>query len=104
MQLSANPPLSVNQQSKKRRFQKEGKHPFHSQRLPDYTAGSFREARPIRAKLEFHGNTSHDAHGEVDCEDSSPKASGMLVGVIFSNKRNDLQNDNEQSQSHCQLR
>src|ERR1700757_2670758 len=104
MQLSANPPFSVNQQSEKRRFQEEGKYPFHSKRLPDYTAGSFREARPVRAKLEFHGNTSHDAHGEIDCENSSPEAGGILVGIVFPNKSNDLQDNNEKSQSHCQAR
>ena len=65
------------------RFEEEGEHPFHRQRLaitpPEYLG----ELRPVGAELELHGDAGDDAEDEVDGEDLGPEARGAVVALVL---------------------
>ena len=86
------------------RFQEEGEHAFHGQRLANHSAGGAGELRPIGAELKFHGNSRHHAHGEVDAEDVRPEARRFVVMFVTGSQRHRFQNHDEQRQSHGELR
>ena len=62
------------EQAQEGRFEEEGKHSFHRQRLTDHAAGGLGEARPVGAELKFHRDAGHHAHGEIDGEDFRPRS------------------------------
>ena len=65
---------------------------------------SFREARPVGAELEFHGDAGDHAHGEIDGEDLRPEARRAIVVLVAGAQRHGFQNHDQQRQAHGQLR
>jgi hypothetical protein len=97
-------PLAEHEQAEERRFEEEGEHAFHRQRLPDDAAGDLREARPVRAELKLHRQAGDDADGEVDAEDPNPEPRRVVPLRAPGAERCSLHDDDEQRQSECQLR
>ncbi len=86
------------------RFQKEGEHSLHRQRLSDHSAGSAGELSPVGAELKFHGNSRHHSHREIDAEDVRPEARRVIILFVTGPQRQRFQNHNEQRQPHRELR
>ena len=96
--------LAEQQGAEKRRLQEEREDTLHRQRLSDDAAGGAREARPVRAELKLHRDAGHDAHGEVDGEDTRPEARRPVVVLAPPAQRLRLQDQDEQRQPHGELR
>src|SRR5580658_5855108 len=60
--------------------------------------------RPVGAELEFHGNAGHNTEYEIDAKDLSPEAGRLAVDEIFTTQSDGLEHDNQQRQSHGELR
>src|SRR5205814_591359 len=96
--------LAKEKESKKTRFEEERKYAFHCERLSDNTSCGFRKLRPIGAKLKFHGNSGHHAHGKVDAENFCPESRRLVVVLVAGAQSFGLQINQEQRQTHGQLR
>src|SRR5579859_5634909 len=91
------------EQAEKTRFEKKGEHAFHGQCLPDDAARRFGKLRPVRAELEFHGNSSDHTDRKIDSEDASPELRGAVVVLVARSKRFGLQVDKQEREPHRQL-
>src|SRR6516164_6421274 len=100
----AQPLLAPDKRSDKRTFQKEREHAFHRERLSNHAARISREARPVRPELKLHGDTSHNAHGEVEAENFGPKPNGLIILFITRSESAPFPIDQEPRQSHGELR
>ncbi len=69
---------AIEEQAEKRGLEEEGEDAFHGERLADDAAGDAGELRPVGAELELHGDAGDDAEDEVDAEDASPEAGGLI--------------------------
>ena len=96
--------LAKQEQSQKRRFQKERKDTLHRQRLADHSAGDARKLRPIGAELKFHWNASDHSDQKIDGEDSGPESCGLVVPFVLVANRDRLQDNDQQRQPHGELR
>ena len=65
--------------AEERGFEEEGEDAFHGEGLADDSASDAGERGPVGAELEFHGDTGDYADDEVDGEDLSPEACGILI-------------------------
>src|SRR6202171_4917457 len=83
---------------------KERNHASHGKVLPDDAAGSSGKRGPVGAELKFQGNPGDHADGEVDSEDSPPKSGRAIVVFVIGAQRFRFQIDEQQRQTHCQLR
>src|SRR6267154_2633014 len=79
MSARPEPFLTPDQRPNERALEKEREHPFHRQRLSNYSAGIFGKVRPSRSELEFHRNPGDDSDREIESENLRPKAYGLLV-------------------------
>ena len=91
------------EEAEKCRLKKEAEDAFHGQRLADDSARKPREARPVGAELELHGNAGDHAHDEVDAEDAAPKARRAIPNFAACTESHGLDHDDEQSQAHGEL-
>lgn len=73
-----------NKQRQKGRFQKKGKHSFHSQSLPYNTACKFRKFCPISAELKFHRNARNHAHSKIQGKNAHPKMRCIIVFPVIT--------------------
>ena len=64
---------------------------------------SVREARPVGAELELHGNAGHHAEDEVDGEDASPEAAPRVPLGAAGLERDRLEHHDQQRQAHGEL-
>src|SRR5258708_15302427 len=92
------------EQTKKTRFQKKRKYPFHRERLSDHSSRGPRKLRPVGAELKFHGDSSHHAHGEIDRENFAPKARRAIVVLVTGAPCLGFQIYKEQRKAHRKLR
>src|SRR5258707_6323933 len=74
--------LAPDQRPNERALEKEREHPFHRQRLSNYSAGIFGKIRPVCSELEFHRNAGHDADREIQSENLGPKSDVLVVIII----------------------
>ena len=65
---------------------------------------ALREARPVGAELEFHGDAGDHAHGEIDGEDFGPEARRVMVVFVAGAQRHGLEHEDQERQPHGQLR
>src|SRR5580765_232715 len=65
--------LAPDQRADEGALEKEREHPFHGQRLSNYSAGILRKVSPVRSELELHRNPGDDAEGKVQSENFCPK-------------------------------
>src|SRR5689334_7400259 len=74
--------LAPDQRADEGALEKEREHPFHGQRLSNYSAGIFGKIRPVSSKLEFHRNSGDHPDGKVQSENLCPKPDGSIVFFI----------------------
>ena len=98
------PFLAEQEQAEEGRFEEEGEHPLHRQRLADHAAREAREPRPVGSELELHGNAGDDAEDEVDGEQSTQDTRGLGVAAIGPPDRHHLADDDQRGEAHGQLR
>ena len=96
--------FAVKEEAEKRRLEEEAEDALHGQRLADDSAGKPREARPVGAELELHGNAGDHAHDEVDAEDAAPEARRSVPNFVARAQRHRFEHDDKQSQAHGELR
>ena len=96
--------LAIQEQSEKRRFQEEGEHAFHGERLADDSTGKAREVRPVRPELKFHRNAGHHANHEVDPENARPEPGGLVISLVVAPEGKRLQHHDQGRQPHRELR
>jgi hypothetical protein len=97
-------PLAPDQRADKCALQKERKHPFHRQRLPDHASRKTREVGPVRAELKFHRNARHHAHGKIQTENSRPKTQGLIVLFVTRAQGHPLPPHQKPREPHGELR
>ena len=95
--------FAVEKKAQKSRFKKEAEDAFHGQRLANHAAGEAREARPVGAELELHGNAGDHAKDEVDGEDPPPEACCPVPLLAAGFECHRLEHHNQQCQSHGEL-
>src|SRR6266436_423763 len=79
--------LTPDQRPNECALEKEREHPFHRQRLSNYSAGIFGKIRPVRSELKLHRNAGDDADREIESENLGPKPNGLVVFIIAGAKR-----------------
>src|SRR5712675_2141488 len=79
MTARSEPFLTPDQRPNERALEKEREHPFHRERLSDYSAGIFGKIRPVRSELKLHRNAGDDADREIKSENLGPKPNGLVV-------------------------
>src|SRR6202040_2431493 len=87
--------LAPNQCADERALQKEREHPFHRQRLSDYSPGVTREVRPVRSELKLHRNAGDDTDREIESEDLGPKPDSLIVFFVTGPERAPFPINNE---------
>ena len=70
--------LAIEKKAEECRLEEEAEDAFHCQRLADHAAGDVGKSCPVGAELELHGNAGDHAEDEVDGEDPSPEAGGLV--------------------------
>ena len=78
----AKPLLAKYERANEGAFEQEREHPLHGERLADHTTGISSERRPVRAELELHRNTRHDADREGEAEDLCPESHRDRVSLV----------------------
>src|SRR5882762_6969528 len=96
--------LTEQKQSQETRFEKKREHPFHRQCLANDAARGFRKRSPVRAELKFHRDAGDNAQRKIHPEDPRPETCRTIVMFIAGSQRFGLQVDEQQRQSHRQLR
>src|SRR2546425_5795268 len=98
------PLFAEQEESQKRGRQEKREDALHRQRLPDHSAGSAGELRPVGAELKFQGNACHHAEGKIDAEDSGPESRRAVVMLVPGAQRQSLEDNQKQREPHGELR
>src|SRR5579872_7040251 len=104
MHSPGNEPLAIEKEAQERRFEEEAEDAFHRQRLADHSSRQLSESGPVGAELELHGNAGDYTKDEVDAEDATPEATGALPFFAAGSERKRLEDNDEESQAHGELR
>ena len=95
--------FAVEKEAEKGRLEKEAEDAFHGERLADDAARNPREARPVGAEFELHGNAGDHAEDEVDGEDASPEARRAIPCFAAGAQGHGFEHDDEKAQAHGEL-
>jgi hypothetical protein len=96
--------FAIEKEAEKGRLQKEAEDTFHGQRLADHAAREPREARPVGAELELHGDAGDHAEDEVDSEDAAPEACCTVPLLAAGFESDGLEHHDQKRQAHGELR
>ena len=63
--MASNALFAVEEEAEESRLEEEAEDALHGERLADHASGELREARPVGAKFELHGNAGDDTEDEL---------------------------------------
>src|SRR6476661_3299984 len=104
MSARSEPFLAPDQRADEGALEKEREHPFHRQRLSNYSASITGKVGPVRAELKLHRNAGDDTDREVESENLRPKPNGLIVFLVTRPKRAPFPVNQEPRQPHRELR
>src|SRR5947207_2000727 len=104
MSARSEPFLTPDQRTNERALEKEREHPFHRERLSNYSAGILRKVCPVRSELKLHRNAGDDADREIESEDFGPKPDSLIVFFVTGPERAPFPVNQEPREPHGELR
>src|ERR1700722_12119833 len=96
--------FAVEKEAEKCGLEEKAEDSFHCERLANYAAGDPREARPVGAELELHGDAGDHAEDKVDGEDAAPEAGRAIPRFVAGAQGYSFEHDDEKAQAHSELR